>query len=772
MIRYITIVIALLCAIPAWAQQITGKIFDAYTNTPIEGANILLSNGKGTTTDKSGQFTFNCEEGLTLTVTHISYETLKSEKLVCGENVQLGLIPSTKNLNAVEINASTSDDAKMLEQAQSVSMLSRTDLTRSTGLFLEESMNLEPGIRLDKRTMSGGQRLTIRGYGNSTNFNGVGYRAYLNGIPVSDASGTTLLDDIDFSTLGKVEVIKGPASSLYGSNIAGVLNMYTLRPTPGETSISEEVVGGSFGLFRTNTRIASATDKSSILLNYGHQNYDSYRVHSASKKDYATFVGDFRPNEKQTFTAYLSYNHSYDELAGQLDSASFFSKDNVGESRYLANDGHVEIESFRAGLSHKYYFSKHVSNVTSGFVSGVRHHQTYAVGMNDNNYQNVGGRSEFRFAFEGEKVSLNGTVGGEFQKTSGIYKTYSMTDGVLGPMSTDNDVDAMQYYTFTQWDLSLPYEFKLTLGASINFLEYSIADQLANTSNPTHEDASGYKTFDPVVTPRIALQKMVNQNASVYVSVSQGYTPPSTSDVVVPYTGEVLTDLQAEMGTQYEIGTKGSAFDNKLSWQVALFSLQIKDKLTTQSFADDTGTVLYTYAVNSGDQVDNGIEVALAYTAINDDSKIISYFRPFGSFTYSSFTYTDFKSDNDNDAGTVDYTDNTVVGVPPVVANAGFDLGTKWGFYLNGTIQYVDEMYTSFDNNHKAPDFTLVNGKIGYKTTLGEHLSLDVFAGGKNLTNSLHYNMVFLNITRGSSIYVPGSYFATFYGGVNLKYRF
>ncbi len=37
--------------------------------------------------------------------------------------------------------------------------------------------------------MSGGQRITIRGYGNRTNFEGSGYKAYLNGIPLTDAEG-------------------------------------------------------------------------------------------------------------------------------------------------------------------------------------------------------------------------------------------------------------------------------------------------------------------------------------------------------------------------------------------------------------------------------------------------------------------------------------------------------------------------------------------------------------------------------------------------------
>lgn len=773
--RFTITLTGLLCCLLTFAQQqFSGKVYDAYTNTPIEGAHIFNQNGKVTTTNKNGEFTLPCQGEVEITISHISYERWKGQVDSCQSNFLVGLIPSVLNLNAVEVNTSPESDSKMIEQPQSMALLSRGDLLQNHGLFLEQTLNLEPGIRMEKRTMSGGQRITIRGYGNGTNFNGTGYKAYINGIPITDASGNTIMDDIDFSTLGKVEVIKGPASSLYGTGIAGVVNMYTLKPTPQETSVSQEVLAGSYGLLRTNTRLESATDKSSILINYGHQNYDSYRVHSASKKDYVSFVGDFRPNEKQLFSSYFSYNNSYEQLAGQVDSAQFVNRENVAEAPYLKNDGHVAIESFRAGVSHRYNFSKKVSNMTSLFTSGVRHNQTYAVGQNDNLSQNFGGRTEFRLSFEGEKVQLKGIVGSEFQKTTGLYKTYSMFGGIVGGLNSDNDIASMQYSVFTQWDLLLPKNYKITLGASSNFIEYDINDMLANSSNPNHLDASGYKTFDPVITPRISLQKLINEKISAYVSVSQGYSPPTTSDVVIPYTGEVNTGLNPETATQYEIGTKGNLLDSKLSYQLAFFRLNVQDKLTSRAVTDNSGSVLYTYTVNSGDQINDGVELSLSYTAIDNKENVISTLRPFVTLTYSDFNYDDFKSDANNNEQTKDYSGNTVIGVPSLLFNAGLNLVSKYGFYFDGSFQYVDDMYITFDNNHEAPAYSLLNAKLGYQKTISKHWNIDLYAGGNNLTNSLYYNMVFINWERGPqpSIYSPGAFDPTFYGGAKLKYTF
>src|SRR4051794_802668 len=46
---------------------------------------------------------------------------------------------------------------------QSVDVVTRADLLRTEGLFLDDALNLVPGVRFESRTLSGGQRITIRG---------------------------------------------------------------------------------------------------------------------------------------------------------------------------------------------------------------------------------------------------------------------------------------------------------------------------------------------------------------------------------------------------------------------------------------------------------------------------------------------------------------------------------------------------------------------------------------------------------------------------------
>jgi len=661
----------------------------------------------------------------------------------------------------------------VLRRPQSIGVLTREDLRRTDGVFLDDTLNLIPGVRYETRTVAGGQRITIRGYGNSTNFNGTGYKAYLNGIPITDAEGTTILDDVDVSTLGRVEAIKGPASSLYGSGIGGVVRFSTLVPQPNLTQFTQEAIGGDEALFRSNTRAETASDNATFLANYGHQHSDGYRIHSLSNKDYVLLTGDYRPNSSQSFSYLASYNHSFEQLAGQLTEAQFNARQNVAEQAYLANDGHVAIDSLRFGVAHRYQFTPWLGNVTSAFGTGYQLNQPFAVGLSDNLAINVGGRTEFTGRFEAGAVTLLPALGSEIERSTSFKKSYGLTNGVVGGLRGDLQVNALQSNTFLQTTALLPAELSITAGASLNYVRYSISDRLANSANPTHPNGSGVKSFDPVITPRLAVQRSFGPDVSVYAQVSQGYSPPTSANVVIPQISAVNTDLKPERGTLFEVGSKGNLFGQRLAYEVALFDMRITDKLTPQAVTDpSSGTVLYTLTTNAGSQTNLGIEAALKYALFRDVGAPISLLQAFVGYSYSHFRYDDFKSDNNNNAQTINYDGKKVVGVPDHIYDAGLDVDTKWGAYGNTTVQVVGAMPLTFDNAHSAKGYTLWNAKLGYRRELPARFLLDLSLGLRNITDSTYYTMVFLNASYAGpppNIYLPGPGRAIFGGVVVSK---
>jgi iron complex outermembrane receptor protein len=95
------------------------------------------------------------------------------------------------------------------KHAQSTEIISEYEINRNNPAFIEQSLNTMAGVQVEKRTQLGGQRIVIRGYGNDQKFNNWGIKMYLNNIPLTGADGVTILDDVNFGLVNRIEVIKG-----------------------------------------------------------------------------------------------------------------------------------------------------------------------------------------------------------------------------------------------------------------------------------------------------------------------------------------------------------------------------------------------------------------------------------------------------------------------------------------------------------------------------------------------------------------------------------
>ena len=376
------------------------------------------------------------------------------------------------DLNTVEVTATSNPNKSILSQPVSIVKLNKVELKRGTGLYLDDAINTNvPGVVMQRRTTSAGQQFNIRGYGNgirgtngiSSNFDGQGSKVYLNGIPVTDAEGITLLDDIDFGSVGNVEVTKGPAGTLYGLAIAGVVNLQTQKAEKGKISVGQDVMFGSYGLRRYTTHVQIGGEHASLMVNYGHQQSDGFIVHTASHKDFVNLIGDFQPNEKQSVSTYFGYSNSYDERQGELEIDQYNSFDYSGNPAYIKNNAHTNIISFRAGVEHTYYFSKIISNSTSVFGSGVSNNVSSAGGWTDKNPVNYGARTTFNLKFAlNEKLKLNGIVGGEFQQQYAQVIGYGMVAdssnlagyNVIGSMRSNQAYRTTTGSVFTEWTLA------------------------------------------------------------------------------------------------------------------------------------------------------------------------------------------------------------------------------------------------------------------------------------------------------------------------------
>ncbi|MGB8192070.1 MAG: TonB-dependent receptor [Chitinophagaceae bacterium] len=801
----IPILLLLTISLTSSAQNtLRGKVTDAVTNKPLSGASVSFGKNSGIVTDKDGMFSIDCGKASRITVSYVGYENYQQIIRNCNEELNISLAPAGRSLEQVEISATTNLNKSILYQPMSIAKITAPELRRGTGLFLDDAIQTNaPGVSMNRRSVSGGQQLNIRGYGNgsrgtrgiSSNFDGQGYKVYLNGIPVTDAEGITTFDDIDFASIGNVEITKGPAGTLYGLAIAGAVNLSTIKPEKGKTSIGQEVLVGSYGLRRYTTQFQMGKDRSAILMNYGHQKTDGYTIHNKSKKDFFNFVGDFTPNEKQSISTYAGYSNSYDERFGELTLTQWDNNDYSGNPEYIKRNAHSNVITFRAGVGHTYNFSKSISNTTTVFGTGFTSNASSAGGWTDKNTINYGLRSTFDTKFALGNSTLSGITGVETQRQDAQVIGYSMkqnpsdnsTTWVYGTSpywvintATSNLVSVSKTSSlFTQWTLGLMHDLSVTAGIGVSNMKIELNDRF--NSELTTRPSFFEKNYTGLVSPHVAINKVFSKQFSVYASYSKAYkapvssyfyiTTPAVTTPATPATGRVNEVLKPEIGNQFEVGTKGQLLNNRLTYELTYFNAEFSNKMTAiavQSPANPN-TTLYSYMVNGGKQEHSGVEALVRFTALQSGTGFFRTIRPFGNLAYSDFQYGDFKIQK-SVVLTEDYSNKTVAGVPKYTANLGVDVMMKYGLYASVYYNYRDKVAITSLNDYWATSYNLLNAKLGIEVSLGNHFDLNAYVGGTNLTNTRYYMMVFVN--QLPDAYIPAPRNANLFGGLNLKYNF
>lgn len=777
---YFIFIFLLISSISFAQTKRMGIVRDAYTRQPIPAA--IVSNGiEKAITNLSGVFNIPVNKKAFLSITHPGYDT---KNVIIGQDSDVLILilePTNLSPNNVQLKG-LAFTGNGINTAGAIDVVTKTDISRTNGFRLENALNLMPGVRLERRTEGGGSRIVIRGYGNQSNANGSGYKAYYNDIPLSDADGTTILDDVDQATLGRVEVLKG-ASGVYGAAIGGVVSMYSEKAPEG-ISVRQSAEAGSYGLIRTNTSLGIGSSESNIQLNYGRQLMDGFRLHSASKKDFLIFNGDFYSSPKRTIAVFFTYTKQLDQLAGQLNRRQFKESTDTAELALVQNDANIEIESFRMGVTQDYQFGSHFNNRTTIFFGSQIIDQPAYTTINKTNKNKFGGRTSFNWEQRIGKEKATISIGAEINKNISYQKSYGFTAGVLGTLRTDLEIKPQMYQAFSQINLSLQEGTQIMIGGSINYTEYNIVDERPALFG--YVNTSGYKRFKPLFTPDITINHFLNQNKtiSLYSSFHVGFAPPATSQVVITQTGLVNTTLNPEIAQSIEIGTKGSLVNGQLNYQLAFFNMDVKDKFLTQNFAAANGLPAYTATTNAGTINGKGIELSMSYAYMPEKSEIKTI-RPFISFTYHDFNNVDYKSDNNNNGATKNYNGLAVSGIAKNLLNGGVDLETQSGVYLYVTDMYTGKMPIVLDNTEFADAYHLLNGKIGWHKTINsahkrKEWLINVFGGIDNITGQLYSPMISLNQAylgttpgvAGSSqalFFNPAPPKATWYAGCSIR---
>ena len=761
----------------AQSSPVQCTVKDLYLAQVIPGALVIINGKDSVYAGENGAFQLRLRMGNTegIVVSAKGYQTRTIAVTNERKIVNIFLEPVNYQTNSIQVRGLYSGKS-LLRTPGSIATLVTKDFQRNNQIDLQNSFNLLPGVRMEFRNINTGARIILRGYGNQNNVNGIGYKAYYNDIPLTDADGTTNLDDIDFATLGRIEVFRGPVSSVYGTGIGGVVNLESEKAPEG-TTLRQALLAGSNGLFRTTTSVGIGNDKTNILFNYGQQRTDGYRMNSNSKKDYWNLNATIYNIPKSTITFFAQYTKSNDQLSGQVDSLGLINYPDSAEISYIKNNSHSELESIRLGISQEYIFSRLLSNKTTFFIGTQELGQSVSTILTKTNRNNFGFRTAFIYTPWIGNVLARFTLGMEGTRNIIYQKSYNLTNGVLSSLRTDQELKPTQWNVFGRIDLTLAKNTVMVFSGSANFITYANDDLRA--SGGGYINQSGFKVFKPLITPRWAVNHLISKNVSVYSNYSMGYAQPGTNQFIIPQTGKVYEDVKPEISNTFEVGAKASLLKQSLYFDFAFFNMDVTDKLISQTFPAVSGQPSYTAFVNSGSVNFTGMEITVNYAFIPKQKSFLQLIRPFLSYTFNGSRNSDLFSDNNNNTSTKDYTNLKVSGLPKNILNTGVDIEAGGGFYLNLTDMFADRMPITLDNSIFSDSYNLVNIRTGFRKIFGENktprFSLDIYGGTNNVFNTRYAQFVVINLTPINGVapkyFTPGPK-STLYGGVTFRYMF
>ncbi len=754
--------------LPSFGQiTLSGKIADSQTRTPLPGATYVISTpdsipGAMQATDAGGNFSVTAvDENAVLQTGHLGYESqsILVKEFINGSTIYLQ--PGNIQLTEVVVTGYETE-RKLLETAGAISLLTPKDMQRFSNTSLVPVMNTLPGVRMEERS-PGSYRFSIRGSLIRSPFGVRNVKFYWNEIPLTDAGGNTPLNAIDFNTVGRVEVIKGPAGSLYGAGTGGVVILQSPRASGNESSVGVTGLVGSYGLRGINTMVQSGSEKNNVVVTYGHQESDGYRENSVMRRDMVNLRTQFFVDNKRTLAINSFYSDLFYETPGGITQAQMEKNDRLSRQPTATLPGSIQQRAsirqklFNLGVAQTYQWNEHWSNTTSLYGTFTEFANPFITNYEERTEQGLGGRTRTTYTFTWGPVRNRLTAGGEMQRSFTDMQNYGNRGGEPDTLQTDDEITSFQYFAFGQWEAELPANIILTAGGSYNRLQYRFR-RLSDVPSFRQN-----RQFSPVLSPRIALLKTFYQQMAVHGSVSYGFSPPTIQEIR-PSEGTFNTNLQAEKGVNYEAGFRGSAWKNRITFDINTFFMQLSQTIVRRS--TESGAE---YFVNAGRTDQKGVEAAASVMLIGPgpsgagSTGFFSQVRISGSYTHHSFKYKAYQQ------GEVNYTGKRVAGIAPNVAVVGIDAATKPGLYTNITFSFTDFIPLNDANTAFANDYALLGGRLGFRRSFGKHLDLDLYAGVDNALDEKYSLGNDLNAL-GNRYFNPAARI-NYYSGLSVKYR-
>lgn len=605
---------------------LSGNVRDAETGESLIGVAVRAEGTTlGTITGLDGDFEMHTAAPIErLVFSFVGYETKTIDVENGVSTLRVELAPRMMDLQPVIVSASRTEEQRSAAPV-AIAALTASQLETSKPNMLSEALNTLPGVHVtnlgnEQHAMSIRQPLSYKAL-----------FAYLeDGIPIRPVGifNHNALIEINMAGMERVEVVRGPSSSLYGSNaIGGAINFITPRPTQAP-SAALSIRTDNYGYRRGDFEASTMMGKLGLYGGgYVARQRDGWSEHSDFDKVSLTLRGDyaFTPTTKLVTT--FSTNHLETDTNGNLDSLNFYTKGFSSLQTFTYREVHASrltsrldhVWNARNSTNVAVYWRKNtVGQLPHYRIKNVRNEPARALGeVNEDGFWSLGLNVQHHTYLNLLNARL--ITGASIDRSpnsylahfievdrdpeSGRYLSYVKQDSLL----TDYDVDLVNSAAYAQLELTPVARLKLVTSLRYDRIDYGYDNHLPPSAfSGASDQRNGYNRL----SPRAGLTYDLGGGRGLYANYSRGFLPPEVGEL---YRGVKVPTLQPSTFDSYEAGGWLALWGGRLNAEASVYRMDGTNEIISVRLEDGSSENR-----NAGRTRHTGIEYALVAAPVRD----------------------------------------------------------------------------------------------------------------------------------------------------------
>lgn len=610
-------------------------------------------------------------------------------------------------------------------------------------LALDALLARVPGVfSLNRYNLAQGLRPAIRGFGARGNFGVRGIRVLVDGVPLTMPDGQTELDGLDLGLVERMEVLRGPASVLYGNAAGGVLAIETREP-PTLPSMQLDLSAAGLGYQRTRGEIGGSDGNLGGLLAFNSTVLDGYRQHSGAQTN--SLTGKLRwyaPTGRLRLNFNAIDNRAEDP--GGLTAAEVKADRRQAAPNNLRFDADEYIRQQRLGL------------VWDGYAAGADEYQLRSY-LGHREFGNqlgfaTSGQTTFERYFSGvggqyshhrQLIGLPHriTTGFDLEAQRDDRRRYDNLLGERGQSRQQQDESALSQGLFIEDQIDLSEQWQATLGLRYDQVRLAVDDFYL----VDNRDDSGSRSLEDW-NYSAGLSYRVTPQQSLYARLASSFETPTISELGNPQGGGFNSAMQPARALSRELGIKGEW--PALRYALSVYRIELEDELVAFSF--QSGRNFYR---NAGQSRRDGLELSL-------DWQFADAWRWSAAYAYNRYHFEDYQTT----AG--DFSGKRIPGIPrqTLFSELAYE---HQGAYVRLGVTAQAQVYANDANSQSAPGNTVFNLRLGKRFQLGEQ-SLEPYLGVDNLLGREYFDN--LRINDGNARYFEPGPGRTLYAGLRVLF--